>query len=188
MKKFRFPLQPVGVLRAHQELRAREVFAHPVASNGWTASHLPTQWLAPLYTMTFEIAVRDQLNQMNPEAIVRNIRTQPVMFVARSGPEYAPVADVMTLAADVAGTHEVIVDKPNTPGSTDDQIWGPENLKLRQAMSLAIDRDEINQKVYEGTRKEATGVVMTGIPGYEPAYAQALLKNVILWTLDGQRD
>lgn len=30
MKKFRFPLQPVGVLRSHQELRAREVFATAV--------------------------------------------------------------------------------------------------------------------------------------------------------------
>ncbi|HWA26041.1 MAG TPA: flagellar export protein FliJ [Lacunisphaera sp.] len=30
MKKFRFPLQPVAVLRAHQELRAREVFAAAV--------------------------------------------------------------------------------------------------------------------------------------------------------------
>lgn len=30
MKKFRFPLQPVGVLRTHQELRAREVFAAAV--------------------------------------------------------------------------------------------------------------------------------------------------------------
>jgi flagellar FliJ protein len=30
MKKFRFPLQPVGVLRAHQELRAREHFAAAV--------------------------------------------------------------------------------------------------------------------------------------------------------------
>lgn len=30
MKKFRFPLQPVGVLRTHQELRAREVFAQSV--------------------------------------------------------------------------------------------------------------------------------------------------------------
>jgi oligopeptide transport system substrate-binding protein len=53
-------------------------------------------------------------------------------------------------------------------GSTDQQLWGEENLKLRQAMSLAIDRDEINQKVYEGTREEATGVVMPGIPGYKP--------------------
>jgi flagellar FliJ protein len=30
MKKFRFPLQPVGVLRTHQEMRAREVFANAV--------------------------------------------------------------------------------------------------------------------------------------------------------------
>ncbi|HEX2860837.1 MAG TPA: flagellar export protein FliJ [Lacunisphaera sp.] len=30
MKKFRFPLQPVGVLRTHQELRAREMFAAAV--------------------------------------------------------------------------------------------------------------------------------------------------------------
>ena len=30
MKKFRFPLQPVGVLRTHQEQRAREVFAQAV--------------------------------------------------------------------------------------------------------------------------------------------------------------
>lgn len=30
MKKFRFPLQPVGVLRTHQEMRAREVFASAV--------------------------------------------------------------------------------------------------------------------------------------------------------------
>jgi flagellar FliJ protein len=30
MKKFRFPLQPVGMLRSHQELRAREIFAAAV--------------------------------------------------------------------------------------------------------------------------------------------------------------
>lgn len=30
MKKFRFPLQPVGLLRSHQEQRAREVFAATV--------------------------------------------------------------------------------------------------------------------------------------------------------------
>lgn len=30
MKRFRFPLRPVAILRAHQELRAREAFAHAV--------------------------------------------------------------------------------------------------------------------------------------------------------------
>ena len=27
-----------------------------------------------------------------------------------------------------------------------------------------------------------------GILGYDPAYSQSLLKNLILWTLDGQKD
>jgi pimeloyl-ACP methyl ester carboxylesterase len=94
------------------EDRARAVFSQPLSSNGWSVGHLPTQWLAPLYTLTFEMAVRDQLVQMNPESVVRNIRTQPVLFVARTGGEYAPVQEVLTLAADVAGTHEVLVDKP----------------------------------------------------------------------------
>jgi ABC-type oligopeptide transport system substrate-binding subunit len=52
-------------------------------------------------------------------------------------------------------------------GFTDPMLSGPENVKLRQAISLAIDRDEINQKAYEGTRTEATGVVMPGIPGFK---------------------
>ena len=47
MKRFRFPLRPVAVLRSHQELRAREVFASAVhayaaaeAALGRTRVHL----------------------------------------------------------------------------------------------------------------------------------------------------
>lgn len=75
--------------------------------------------------------------------------------------------------ADATATYPNTVESPTLGsyyfdfGSTDQQLWGPENLKLRQAISLAIDRDEINQKVYEGTREEATGVVMQGIPGFK---------------------
>ena len=32
------------------------------------------------------------------------------------------------------------------------------------------------------------GTETWGIAGYEPAYAQDLLKNVIFWTVDGQRE
>ncbi|MRR12798.1 ABC transporter substrate-binding protein, partial [bacterium] len=39
------------------------------------------------------------------------------------------------------------------------------NEKLRQALSLAIDRQEICDKVFEGTRVPATGVVPPGIVG-----------------------
>jgi peptide/nickel transport system substrate-binding protein/oligopeptide transport system substrate-binding protein len=43
-----------------------------------------------------------------------------------------------------------------------------DNLKVREAVSLAINREAINQAVYEGTRKVATGYIPPGIPGYTP--------------------
>jgi ABC-type oligopeptide transport system substrate-binding subunit len=49
----------------------------------------------------------------------------------------------------------------------DPRVGGEENLLLRQAISQAIDRDEINQAVYEGTRTDATGITPPGIPGFE---------------------
>jgi oligopeptide transport system substrate-binding protein len=46
-------------------------------------------------------------------------------------------------------------------------VGGEENKLLRQAISQAIDRDEINEAVYEGSRTTATGVTPEGIPGFE---------------------
>jgi len=39
---------------------------------------------------------------------------------------------------------------------------------VRQAISLAIDRQDICDKVFEGTREPATGIVPPGIVGHEP--------------------
>lgn len=43
-----------------------------------------------------------------------------------------------------------------------------DNLKLREAISLAVDRNAINQAVYEGSRKVADSYLPPGIPGYAP--------------------
>lgn len=48
----------------------------------------------------------------------------------------------------------------------DEDLGGPDNLAVRQAMSLAIDRERINEQVYDGAREVATGVTPPGIPGY----------------------
>lgn len=45
-------------------------------------------------------------------------------------------------------------------------LGGPENLAVRQAISLAIDRDRINSQVYDDSRITATGVTPPGIPGF----------------------
>ncbi len=53
-------------------------------------------------------------------------------------------------------------------GWTDKQLSGPKNLKLRQAISLAIDRQQIVEKLSQGREVPATGLVPPGIPGYAP--------------------
>ena len=49
----------------------------------------------------------------------------------------------------------------------DERVGGEENKLLRQAISQAIDREDINADVYEGSRTTATGVAPPGIPGFE---------------------
>ena len=48
----------------------------------------------------------------------------------------------------------------------DPVVGGDENMKLRQAISQAIDREEINEAVYDGTRTTSTGITPKGIPGF----------------------
>jgi ABC-type oligopeptide transport system substrate-binding subunit len=77
-------------------------------------------------------------------------------------------------------------------GHDDSNVGGEKNVKLRAAISMAIDRDEINAKVYEGTRFISTGITPPGIPGfesnlctycsYDPTEAKKLLKE---WKDDG---
>src|SRR3546814_14342941 len=45
-------------------------------------------------------------------------------------------------------------------------VGGEENLALRQAISLSIDREDINTSVYNGSRTTSTGIVHEGIPGW----------------------
>jgi len=52
-------------------------------------------------------------------------------------------------------------------GNNDPVVGGDKNVKLREAISMAIDRDEINKKVYEGTRTISTGITPPGIPGFK---------------------
>ncbi len=69
----------------------------------------------------------------------------------------------------------------------DEELGGEDNLAVRKAISLAIDRDRINEQVYNGARETATGVTPPGIPGfkedlcefceYDPDAATALVEE-----------
>jgi ABC-type transport system substrate-binding protein len=66
-----------------------------------------------------------------------------------------------TLDVDILGSYHFVINDRNPI------IGGEGNLKLRQAISAAIDREEINTAVYNGSRQTSTGIVPPGIPGFE---------------------
>lgn len=50
---------------------------------------------------------------------------------------------------------------------TDPTTGGEDNLLIRQAISQAINREEINEVVWDGVFLEATGITPRGIPGFQ---------------------
>jgi oligopeptide transport system substrate-binding protein len=77
--------------------------------------------------------------------------------------------------------------------NTESQLGGDDNLKLREAIAKGIDREAINQTVYDGSRRLPTGITPPGVPGYEdglcgdlctydPDGASALVEE---WKADG---
>ncbi len=54
---------------------------------------------------------------------------------------------------------------------TDPVVGGFGNAKLRQAISAAINRDQINQLIFDGTRAPATSFTPPGVPGYNKSLA-----------------
>ncbi|HEV3401975.1 MAG TPA: ABC transporter substrate-binding protein [Acidimicrobiales bacterium] len=54
----------------------------------------------------------------------------------------------------------------------DPVVGGGDNMKLRQAITLAIDRQAIVDAVYSGSRKVATGFTPPGIPGHREALSE----------------
>ncbi len=52
-------------------------------------------------------------------------------------------------------------------GWKDPVVGGEKNVKLREAISLAIDRDKVNEQIYDGSRRIPTGLTPPGIPGFK---------------------
>jgi ABC-type oligopeptide transport system substrate-binding subunit len=66
-----------------------------------------------------------------------------------------------TLATNILGSYHYDVNQ------NDPTVGGAKNLKLRQAFSMAINRDEINKAVFDSSRTVSTGVTPPGIPGFK---------------------
>jgi peptide/nickel transport system substrate-binding protein len=71
------------------------------------------------------------------------------------------------------GTGSEVAFLPNL--NTNDKVWRGvmRDVRFRRALSLAIDRHEINQQFYFGLAREAANSVLPGSPLYKKSYDEA---------------
>lgn len=71
------------------------------------------------------------------------------------------------------GTGSEVAFLPNL--NTNDKVWRGvlRDVRFRRALSLAIDRHEINQQFYFGLAREASNTVLPASPLYEKSYDEA---------------
>lgn len=80
---------------------------------------------------------------------------------ARVGEVRSAYPESTTLDIAILGSYhyDISMDDP--------VVGGPDNVKLRQALSMAINRERLNDRVWDGSREVSTGITPPGIPGFK---------------------
>ncbi len=128
-----------------------------VKSDDWTGDFNQDTWDDRLDSITFKTSADPDTSYNSFEAGEGNNANIPPARAADAEAAYQNTLDVAIL-----GSYHWVID------TEEGVLAGPENLKLRQAISAAVDREEINEAVYNGTRTTSTGVTPDGIPGFAP--------------------
>jgi ABC-type oligopeptide transport system substrate-binding subunit len=128
-----------------------------VKNDEWTGDFNGETWDDRLDTITFKTSADPDTSYNSFEAGEGNNANIPPARVADVQAKYQSTLDVSIL-----GSYHWVM---NTEKGV---LAGDENIKLRQAISAAINRDEINTAVYNDSRTNSTGVTPEGIPGWAP--------------------
>jgi oligopeptide transport system substrate-binding protein len=152
-----------------------------VKNDEWNGDYNGETWDDRLDTITFRVSADPDTSYNSFEAGEGNNANIPPARVSDAQATYGNTLDVSIL-----GSYHWVLNTEDGP------LGGDDNIKLRQAISAAVDRDEINEAVYNGSRTVSTGVTPEGIPGfapdlceycaYDPDQAQTLFDE---WKADG---
>jgi len=127
-----------------------------VKSDEWTGDYNQDTWDDRLDSITFRVTADPDTSFNSFEAGEGDNGQIPPARVADVEATYGSTLDVAILGS----YHFDFNDRAP-------EIGGEKNLKLRQAISMAIDREEINEAVYNGSRTTSTGITPDGIPGFK---------------------
>jgi ABC-type transport system substrate-binding protein len=123
----------------------------------WNGDADQETWDDRLDTIEFRVSADPDTSYNSFEAGEGHNGNIPPARVADADATYQTTLDVAIL-----GSYHWVFE------TEDGVLAGDENLKLRQAISAAINRDEINTAVYNDSRTNSTGVTPEGIPGFAP--------------------
>lgn len=139
-----------------EDVARTEEEIHLVKSDDWGGDYNQDTWDDRLDTITFRVTADPDTSFNSFEAgEVDNANIPPARV--KDAEAYGNTLDVSIL-----GSYHWVLNTEDGP------LGGDDNIKLRQAISSAINRDEINEAVYNGSRTTSTGVTPEGIPGFKP--------------------
>jgi ABC-type oligopeptide transport system substrate-binding subunit len=147
-----------------------------VKNPDWAGDFEQNTWDDRLDTITFRTSADPDTSYNAFEAGEGDNANIPPARTAEAEETYGTTLDVPIL-----GSYHFLFN------FRDERIGGDENKLFRQAFSQAIDREEINAAVYDGSRTTSTGITPEGIPGwaadicdycaYDPDAATAALEE-----------
>lgn len=126
-----------------------------VKNDKWAGDYNADTWKDRLDSITFRVSADPDTSYNSFEAGEGNDANVPPARV-KDAAAYGNTTNVQIL-----GSYHWVFDTEEGP------LAGDKNIKLRQAISAAINRDEINDAVYNGSRTVSTGVTPPGIPGFK---------------------
>ena len=128
-----------------------------VRNDEWSGDYNQETWPDRLETITFQVTADPDTSYNSFEAGEGDNANIPPARTSEAQENYGTTLDVAIL-----GSYHYDFNFRNP------LVGGDENLLFRQAISQAIDREEINQAVYDGSRTLPTGVTPPGTPGFAP--------------------
>jgi ABC-type oligopeptide transport system substrate-binding subunit len=127
-----------------------------VKNDSWAGDFNGKRWDDRLDTIEFKVSADPDTSYNSFEAGEGDTANVPPARVEDAKANHGTTADVHILGSYY---YSFNFRKP--------EVGGPENKLFREAISQAIDRDSINDAVYNGSRTTGTGITPEGIPGFK---------------------
>ncbi len=127
-----------------------------VKNDEWTGDINGETWPDRLDKITFRVTEDPDTSYNSFEAGEGDDANLPPGRVSEAKENWST-----TLDTQILGSYHFSIDERNP------LVGGPQNQKLREAISMAVDREDINDSVNEGSRTISTGVTPPGIPGFK---------------------